>query len=64
MLRYKSEKYGLVDLSQIVFVRREFLSKGLKHIIIFQGDKGYSTWQYDTMEDRDKEFDAIEKLWK
>jgi hypothetical protein len=61
---YESKTYGLVDLSKIGFIRKEFLFKEKKYLIVFQMTSGYVSWRYDTEEERNKEFDSIRKVWR
>ncbi len=55
-------KDGIVNLDHVFFVKKEFLFKEKKHVIIWQFNTGvgYMSWKYDTEEERDKDFAEID----
>jgi len=56
-------KEGIVNLDHVFFVKKEFLFKAKQYVIIWQFNTGvgYMSWKYDTVDERDKEYDKIVK---
>jgi len=55
-------KEGIVNLDHVFFVRKDFLFRDKKYVIIWQFNSGvgYTTWKYETEKERDEDFALIE----
>lgn len=58
---YESKEHGLVDLSQMAIIRKDFLLKDKKFLLLIRLNIGLITWAYNSAEDRDAEYEAVKK---